>query len=164
MTGTLETNEVYQLLVGAGLDVRQESVSGPGPGDEPTVTLFVVTGAAHFAIRQYTTAEAVAAAGFTSGSAVAVGDAPFELWATNIVLDIGPTDAKAVPTAPDAPVASAALSIVAALDPYIGPFRQRAVNPLILPSSPAPPSPSASPARSGQPARTPRPSPSPRRP
>ena len=163
MSGTLETNEVYQLLLGAGLDLRQESVSSPGPGREPTVTLFVVTGAAHFAIRQYTTAEAVAAAGFTPGSAVAMGDAPFEFWATNIVLDIGPTDARALPKAPDAVVASAALSIVAALDPYIGPFQQRAVNPIVLPSSPAPPSPSASPTRSGQPARTPKPSPSPGR-
>ena len=162
--GTRETNEVYQLLVGAGLVVRQEGIGGPGPGGEPPVTLFVLIGPEHVAIHQYTTAAAVAMAGFIPGSTPAVGDAPFEFWAANIVIAIGPANAKLLPGPPDASDDAAAFSIVDALDPYIGPFEQRAVSPLILPSTPAPPSPSAHPTPTPKPARTPRPSPSPKRP
>ena len=162
--GTLETNEVYQLLVGAGLCIRQEGIGGPGPSGEPPVTLFVLIGPEHVAIHQYTTAEAVTQAGFIPGSTPAVGDAPFEFWATNIVVAIGPANAKLLPGPPDASDVAAAFSIVDALDPYIGPFEQRAVAPLILPSTPAPPSPSIRPTPTTKPARTPRPSPSPKRP
>ena len=145
--GTLDTNRVFQLLVAAGLPIHQESLGGPGPKGEPTVILYLVDGPVHVAIRQYSTPAAVAAAGFKPKSVVAKGDAPYELWSSNVVLDIGPSTAGVKPVAPDADVSAAANALVHALDPFIGPFQQRAVAPLLLPSTPAPTTPSPSPTK-----------------
>ena len=151
--GTLDSNQVFQLLAAAGLGVRQESLGGPGPKGEPTVVLYLVDGVAHVAIRQYSTAAAVAKAGFRPRSAVAIGDAPFEIWASNIVLDIGPTDTRRKPAAPDPAVASSAFDIVSMLDPFMGPLQQRAVQPLTLPSTPVPATPAPAPTTAPSPTK-----------
>ena len=147
--GPLDTNRVFQLLVGAGRAIHQESLGGPGPKGQPAVILYLVDGPVHVAIRQYTTPAAVAAAGFKAKSTIAKGDAPYELWASNIVLDIGPSAKGVKPVAPDTDVAATAAALAEILGPYIGPFQQRSVAPLALPSVPAsatpvPPSPGSS--------------------
>jgi hypothetical protein len=135
---------VFQILLAAGIPVHQESLGPGGSNGEPVATLYVVGDSVHIAIHQYATAAAVASAGYRSGSAVAAGDAPFEIWASNIVLDIGPVTPGVRPGSPDPTVGVIATAVVAALDPFLGPLAQRAVTPLTLPTAPAPsPTPTA---------------------
>jgi hypothetical protein len=157
ITGPVDTDRVFQILLAAGIPVHQESLGPAGPNGEPVTTLYVVGGSVHIAIRQYTTAAAVAAAGFRSGSAIAIGDAPFEIWASNVVLDIGPMTPGARPDPPDPAVGVIALAVATALDPYLGPLSQRALTPLTLPSAPVPATPGPSPSPSPRPSSRPSP-------
>ncbi len=159
--GSTDANRVFQILAAAGLPVHQESLGGPGPKGEPRLTLYVVAGAIPMAIGQYSSPKALAAAGYRPGSPVAKGDAPFEIWTSNVVVHLGEQTAGRLPGEPDAAVVTTAQRVVDVLDPYLGPLNQRAVQPVDLPSQAPTASPSTPPsaAPSAKPKATPKPKP-----
>ena len=166
IVGPTDANAVFQILANAGLPVTQESIGAPGPKGEPRLTLYVVAGAYPIAIGQFSSAKALAAAGYRPGSAVAKGDAPFEIWASNVALHIGDQSAGHMPGDPEQGLTTIAQRVVNALDPYLGPLNQRAVQPVTLPTQPfvASPSPGApaSVAPSTKPTAKPKPKPTPK--
>jgi hypothetical protein len=138
LTGNLDPNRIFQILAGAGLPVTQESL-GAGPSGEPVSVLFVRDGFQPLAIQQYSSPKALTEAGFKPGTKIAKGDSTYTFWAGNIVINLGPRDAKLLPVTPTAELQTEAARIVTALDPFIGPFYQRSVVAITLPSTPAPP-------------------------
>ncbi len=149
LAGNVDPNRIFQILAGAGLPVHQESL-GAGPKGEPVSVLFVRDGFHPLAIQQFSSPKAVTQAGFKPGSKIGKGDSTYTFWAANIVINLGPADAKVVPATPTVELQTEAARLVAALDPFIGPFYQRSVDPITLPSTPIPatPEPSKSPAPS----------------
>ena len=166
IVGPTDANAVFQILANAGLPVTQESIGAPGPKGEPRLTLYIVAGAYPIAIGQFSSAKALAAAGYQPGSAVAKGDAPFEIWASNVALHIGDQSAGHMPGDPEQGLTTMAQRVVNALDPYLGPLNQRAVQPVTLPTQPFVASPSpvapASVAPSAKPTAKPKPKPTPK--
>jgi len=140
ITGNVDPNRIFQILAGAGLPVHQESL-GAGPSGEPVSVLFVRDGFHPLAIQQYSSPKAVTQAGFKPGSKIGKGDSTYTFWAANIVINLGPADAKVIPATPTVDLQSEAARLVAVLDPFIGPFYQRSVDPITLPSTPVPPTP-----------------------
>lgn len=167
--GSVDANRIFQLLAGARLSVHQETLQGPGPKGEPNATLFIVDGSIKVSIDQFSSPHAVAIAGYTVGSRPVRGDAPYTLWAANIVIHIGNRQGGALPAGPDGATVTAAGEIARAIDPYIGPLSQRSVVALQLPSSPGPtldtPAPTAtataSPKPTPAPTKKPKPTPAP---
>jgi hypothetical protein len=153
LTGNVDPNRIFQILSAAGLPVHQESL-GAGPSGEPVSVLFVQDGFHPLAIQQYSSPKALAEAGYKPGSKIAKGDSTYTFWAGNIVINLGPREVKKIPVTPTVEMQREAARIVAALDPFIGPFHQRSVDPVTLPSTPVPatPPPTAAP-------RSPSPSP-----
>jgi hypothetical protein len=146
ITGNVDPNRIFQILAGAGLPVHQESL-GAGPSGEPVSVLFVRDGFQPLAIQQFSSPKAVIEAGFKPGTKIGKGDSTYTFWAANIVINLGPSDAKVVPATPTAELQTEAARVVSVLDPFIGPFYQRSVDPITLPSTPVPatPAPTASP-------------------
>jgi hypothetical protein len=140
LTGNVDPNRIFQILAGAGLPVYQESL-GAGPSGEPVSVLFVRDGFHPLAIQQFSSPKAVTQAGFKPGTKIGKGDSTYTFWAANIVINLGPADAKVVPATPTVELQSEATRLVAALDPFIGPFYQRSVDPITLPTTPVPPTP-----------------------
>ena len=165
--GAVDANRVFQIMASARLSVHQETLQGPGPHGEPNATLFIVDGSIPVSIDQFSSAGAVREAGYTAGSHPVRGDAPYTLWATNIVIHVGNRSAGALPAGPDGATQAAASEIARAIDPYLGPLTQRSVVPIVLPSTPQPvvatpsPSPTPSPSASPSPKVTPKPKPKP---
>jgi hypothetical protein len=165
IVGSVDANRVFQLLAAAHLSVHQETLQGPGPKGEPTATLFIVDGSIKVAIDQFSSARAVALAGYTTGSRPVKGDAPYTFWATNIVIHVGNSSDDALPAGPDTATQQAASEIVRVIDPYIGPLTQRSVVPLELPSTPEPaatPEPTPTPTATASPKPTPKVTPKPK--
>jgi len=154
LAGNVDPNRIFQILAAAGLPVHQESL-GAGPSGEPVSVLFVRDGFQALAIQQYSSPKAVTQAGFKPGTKIGKGDSTYTFWTANIVINLGPSDVGVIPATPTVELQSEAARVVAVLDPFIGPFYQRSVDPVTLPSTPAPaaPEPTASP-------RSPAPSPS----
>jgi hypothetical protein len=140
LTGNVDPNRIFQILAGAGLPVHQESL-GAGPSGEPVSVLFVRDGFHPLAIQQFSSPKAVTQAGFKPGTKIAKGDSTYTFWAANIVINLGPSDAKSVPATPTVELRTEAARVVAVLDPFIGPFYQRSVDPILLPTTPVPPTP-----------------------
>jgi hypothetical protein len=167
--GSVDANRIFQLLAAARLPVHQETLQGPGPKGEPNATLFIVDGSIKVSIDQFSSPRAVATAGYTAGSRPVRGDAPYTLWAANIVIHIGNRQSGALPAGPDGATVAAAGEIARAIDPYIGPLTQRSVVALQLPSTPQPsveaptptPAATASPKPTPKPTAKPKPKPSP---
>lgn len=155
--GSVDANRIFQLLAASHLSVHQETLQGPGPKGEPNATLFIVDGSIKVSIDSFSSAGAVVAAGYTSGSRTVKGDAPYTMWAANIVIHVGNRQSGALPAGPDAATQAAASEIARVIDPYIGPLTQRSVVPIELPSTPQPPI--ATPTPSATPTATPKPSP-----
>ena len=161
--GSVDANRVFQILAAARLVVHQETLQGPGPNGEPNATLFIVDGSIPVSIDQFSSPNAVRGAGYTAGSHTVKGDAPYTLWAANIVIHVGNRQDGALPAGPDSATQAAAAEIARVIDPYIGPLTQRSVTPLQLPSTPTPEITEAptSPPPSASPKPTPRPTPKP---
>jgi hypothetical protein len=163
--GSVDANRIFQLLAAAHLSVHQETLQGPGAHGEPNATLFIVDGSIKVSIDSFSSPAAVAKAGYTSGSRPVRGDAPYTLWAHNIVIHVGDQRSSALPAGPDQATTFAAAEIARAIDPYIGPLNQRSVVAIQLPSTPEPvlatPTPSPSPSPSPKPKVTPKPKPKP---
>lgn len=136
--GSVDANRVFQILASARLAVHQETLQGPGPKGEPNATLFIVDGSIPVSIDQFSSPGAVRSAGYTAGSHTVKGDAPYTLWAANIVIHVGNRQEGALPAGPDAATQAAANEIARVIDPYLGPLTQRSVTPLVLPSTPEP--------------------------
>jgi hypothetical protein len=163
--GSVDANRVFQLLVAAHLSVHQETLQGPGPHGEPNATLFIVDGSIPVSIDSFSSAHALAVAGYTAGSHTVRGDAAYTIWAANIVIHVGIRQAAALPAGPDTATQQAAAEIARVLDPYLGPLNQRSVVPLELPSTPEPiatPSPSPTPSPTATPSPNPKPTPKPK--
>lgn len=156
--GSVDANRVFQLLAAARLAVHQETLQGPGPHGEPNATLFIVDGSIPVSIDSFSSPKAVAEAGYTAGSHLVRGDAPYTIWAANIVIHVGNRQTGALPAGPDTATQQAAAEIVRVLDPYLGPLSQRSVVPLDLPSTPQP---SATPSATPTPSPTASPTPKP---
>jgi hypothetical protein len=95
-------------------------------------------------LTQFTTSAALeVAARFDLGQPPRQGDSPYMIAGLNILVEFGPhsTNDKA-PTAPDAAKREAAIALVNALHPLIGPLRQRSTEALPLPTPAATPAPS----------------------
>ncbi len=154
ITGNVDPNRIFQILAAAGLPVHQESL-GAGPSGEPVSVLFIRAGFQPLAIQQFSSPKAVREAGYKPGTKVGKGDSTYTFWAGNIVVNLGPQDDKVVPATPTVELQAQAVRMVAVLDPFIGPFEQRSVVPITLPTMPVPatPEPTATP-------RSPTPSPS----
>jgi hypothetical protein len=155
--GSVDANRIFQLLASAHLSVHQETLQGPGPKGEPNATLFIVDGSIKVSIDSFSSAAAVVAAGYTNGSHTVKGDAPYTMWAANIVIHVGNRQPTALPAGTDAATQAAASEIARAIDPYIGPLTQRSVVPIELPSTPEPPV--ATPTPTATPTLSPKPSP-----
>ncbi|HEV8490241.1 MAG TPA: hypothetical protein VGQ58_10690 [Candidatus Limnocylindrales bacterium] len=83
------------------------------------------------------------AARFDSGKPPRQGESPYMIAGMNILLEFGPhsTNDK-TPAPPESAKVDAALDLVRALDPLLGPLEQRSTQPLPLPTpvlTPAPP-------------------------
>jgi hypothetical protein len=163
ITGSVDANRIFQLLAAAHLSVHQETLQGPGPKGEPNATLFIVDGSIKVSIDSFSSAKAVATAGYTEGSRPVRGDAPYTLWASNIVIHVGNQQPGALPAGPDQATTFAAEEIARAIDPYIGPLTQRSVVPIVLPSTPEPAvaTPAPTPAATATPKSTAKPKPKP---
>jgi hypothetical protein len=157
--GSVDANRVFQLLAQAKLAVHQETLQGAGPKGEPNATLFIVDGSIKVSIDSFSSPAALAAAGYTAGSKPKRGDAPYTLWAANIVIHVGNQQSGALPAGPDSATQVAAEEIARAIDPYLGPLNQRSVVPIQLPSTPEPPVVTPAPAATPTPSPTPRPTP-----
>lgn len=165
--GSVDANRVFQILASARLAVHQETLQGPGSNGEPNATLFIVDGSIPVSIDQFSSPGAVRNAGYTAGSHTVKGDAPYTLWAANIVIHVGNRQSGALPAGPDAGTQAAAVEIARVIDPYLGPLTQRSVAPLQLPSTPTPEvtaaptsaPPSASPQPTPKPTKKPKPKP-----
>ena len=101
IVGAVDANRVFQILSSAKLAVHQETLQGPGPKGEPNATLFIVDGSIKVSIDSFSSPGAVAAAGYTPGSRPKRGDAPYTLWAANIVIHVGNQQGGALPAGPD---------------------------------------------------------------
>jgi hypothetical protein len=159
--GSVDANRVFQILAAARLAVHQETLQGAGPKGEPNATLFIVDGSIPVSIDQFSSPAAVRAAGYTAGSRTVKGDAPYTLWAANIVIHVGNRQGAALPAGPDAATQAAANEIARVVDPYLGPLTQRSVAPLVLPSTPEPAAtaePTPTPAPTAVPTASPKPS------
>jgi hypothetical protein len=157
ITGSVDANRIFQLLAAAHLSVHQETLQGAGPKGEPNATLFIVDGSIKVSIDSFSSPTAVANAGYTRGSRPVRGDAPYTLWASNIVIHVGNQQPGAFPAGPDQATTFAAEEIARAIDPYIGPLTQRSVTPIVLPSTPEPAA--ATPVPTPAPTATPKPKP-----
>ncbi len=102
---------------------------------------------------EFSSAQALLAASrFVPDKAPKRGDAAITIVGLNIMLEYGPKVTNAVtPEAPEAKYREAALALVRALDPLLGPLAQRSVAPLPLPTATPLPSPSGSPGPSPAP-------------
>ena len=159
ITGSVDVNRIFQLLAAAHLSVHQETLQGAGPKGEPSATLFIVDGSIKVAIDSFSSPAALASAGYTRGSKPVRGDAPYTLWASNIVIHVGNQQPGALPAGPDQATTIAAEEIARSIDPYIGPLTQRSVTPIVLPSTPEPAV--ATPTPTPAPTATPKPTPKP---
>jgi len=163
MVGNLDPNRIFQVLAAGNQSIHQESISS-GPTGEPVVVLFLRDGTQPLAIAQFSSAKAREEAGYTAGSAIGKGDSPYTFWAGNIVIQLGALEKDAIPAPPGQDLQKLAAELVAKIDPYIGPLYQRSVQPISLPSTPAPTAtqaPSATPKATpkASPKATPKPSP-----
>jgi hypothetical protein len=156
ISGNLDPNRIFQILSSAGYSVHQESISSDQSG-EPVLVLFLRDGIQPLTIAQFSTAKARAAAGYTAGSKLVIGDSPYTFWASNIVIHLGPRDERSMPSAPGTDLQTAAARLVTTIDPFIGPLVQRSVIQVALPTQASPePTPSASPAPKSSPKATPK--------
>jgi hypothetical protein len=170
LTTPFRAGEVILALREAGLEVVGNTARAGLPGTEPRTTMYATYGSWPLMVMEYSSAAALRkASGFAADDRILPGDPPFAFAAANLLIEYGPKRDGKKPVRPDLGRQAMALALVLALDPRVGPLRQRSISPLPLPT-PAPtpvPSPGVSPngaAGSGaSPGRSPRPSASPRR-
>jgi hypothetical protein len=142
--------EVYDALLATGIRIQPSTATSGGPSGEPRKSVNATYDGWPLVMREYSSSAALAANDPTEASKPGKGDPPFTLAGLNLVFEYGPSGTSAPPS--ERALASAQ-RLADALDPLIGPLRQRSVVPLSVSSTPAAASPSAAP--SGSPATTP---------
>lgn len=140
-------DEVFRLLQRAGIRITPNTASA-GAGGEPVKRINATYAEWPLVLTEFSTPEAlVAAASFDPSTPPAVGDPAYVLIGMNIQIEFGPhTTNQRTPAAPSEQQQAAAVALVAALDPLIGPLTQRSVAPIALPTGSPAPSAVASPA------------------
>ena len=135
-------DDVYRELAKAGLRITANTATIGTDG--VTVKRINATYASWpLIMTEYKSTNALQlAARFDSGQPPRQGESPYMIAGMNILLEFGPhsTNDKAPPP-PEAEHVSAALELVEALHPLVGPLEQRSTEPLPLPtpmSTPAP--------------------------
>jgi hypothetical protein len=140
-------DDVYQELAKAGLRITANTATIGTDG--VTVKRINATYASWpLVLTEFKSTSARRVAGrFDSGRPPRQGESPYMIAGMNILLEFGPhsTNDK-TPAPPESAHVSAALDLVRALHPLLGPLEQRSTQPLPLPTPvPTPAPPSASP-------------------
>jgi hypothetical protein len=155
---------IYNLLLAAKLGIQRDTAVTGQPGTEPVETFNLIDHAQPLAVLQFSSAKAVADAGWNATAKIDLGDSAYTFYTLNIVIHLGPRSHARLPDSPDPDLTRLATQLVAVLDPYIGPFNQVSLIPIQLPSVATPP-PTAvpSPKVTPKPKTTPKPKPKPTR-
>jgi hypothetical protein len=137
---------VFRALGAAGLRiVSNNAVSGP-PGGEPRLRINATYANWPLVIHEYSSSAALRAhASFRPGGRPAIGEAPFNLAGLNVLVEFGPHAKNRNEPPPEPAFRDAAVALIAALDPLIGPLEQMSIEPLPLPTLTPQPGTSASP-------------------
>lgn len=144
MTEPASVDDVLKKLASAKLRITTNTASVGTDGI--TVKRIIATYAEWpLVLTQFTTSEALTvAARFDLGKPPRQGEAPYMIAGLNILVEFGPhsTNDK-TPAPPEAAKRDAAILLVNALHPFIGPLRQRSTEALPLPTPVATPAPSS---------------------
>jgi hypothetical protein len=139
-------DEVIRKLNQGGLRITPNTASA-GTGGEPVKRINATYADWPFVVTQYSSAGALfETTGFDPTSPPRLEEAPYIIVGLNILIQFGPhSDNDRSPAPPSAAKRDAAMALIAALDPLLGPLQQRSTDPLPLPGDPAPslPAPSA---------------------
>lgn len=157
LTDPASADTVYQALRKAGLPVTANSANA-GIGGEPLKRLNLTYDGWPLLIQEFSSADALGVTTrFSPKHRPQFGDPAYTFVGLNLFIEYGPHTTNHLPETPDQRFIDAAMKLVAALDPLIGPLRQSSVSPIPLPTAPlASPAPSASgPADSASPSVSP---------
>lgn len=159
LVAPVNANDLFVALRSAGLEIIGNNTRVAG--GEPRRTISATYASWPLYIEEFGSAKALAKrSGFNPKKKPVAGDPPYVIVGANILVAYGPIDARRKPGKPDARHAEAARALVLALDPLIGPLRQRSAVPVALPTPTTPPTPtgaSSTPGPLGSPATSPGP-------
>jgi len=146
MTEPASVDEVLKKLAVAKLRITANTAS-VGTDGVTVKKINATYGDWPMILTQFTTSAALqVAARFDLGKPPRQGESPYMFAGLNILVEFGPHSANdKVPAAPSADKREAAIALVNALHPLIGPLRQRSTEAVPLPTPAATPAPSASP-------------------
>lgn len=130
----------------AGLTVIGNTARAGLPGEEPRTTMFATYGSWPLTVIEYSSSATLRkGSGFVPNDRILPGDPPYVFVAANVLVEYGPRRDGRKPARPTADQRAAALTLVQALDPRVGPLVQRSITPAPLPTPVLTPSPIATP-------------------
>jgi hypothetical protein len=135
LTEPASADAVFRALGAAGLRVVPNNAVTGRPGEEPRLRINATYVNWPLVIHEYSSAAALRAhAPFRAGGRPTIGDAPFNLAGLNILVEFGPHAKNRNEPPPDPRFREAAVALIDALDPLIGPLEQMSIEPLPLPT------------------------------
>ncbi len=137
---------IFRALGAAGLRIVSNNAVAGGPGDEPRLRINATYASWPLVIEEYSSSAALRKnAPFRPGSRPSIGEAPFNLAGLNILVEFGPHAKNRNEPPPEPAFRAAAVALIEALDPLIGPLAQMSIEPLPLPTLTPQPGASAAP-------------------
>jgi hypothetical protein len=136
LTAPASVDDLFRLLGAADIRITPNSATG-FPGDDPVKRINATYADWPLALTEYSSAEALLAlTRFDPERAPRRGESPYNLAAMNILIEYGPPVSDDAPSdAPDDVHRTAFLALIAAVDPLIGPLRQRSLEAVPLPAA-----------------------------
>jgi hypothetical protein len=140
-------DDLFRLLGGADIRITPNTATG-FPGGDPVKRINATYANWPLVLTEYTSVDTLTnLSRFDPKKPPRRGESPYILAGMNILIEYGPQVTNDLEPAPPDPNRRAAfLALVAALDPLIGPLRQRSVEPVPLPAATPLPGASAAPA------------------
>jgi hypothetical protein len=150
LTEPASIDTVIRALTGAGLRITPNMAS-TGPGGEPVKRINATYSDWPLVLTQFTSAAALRDVGAFDASKPPIrGESPYIIVGLNVMIEFGPHSTNdRTPAPPTEQKRAAAIALVAALHPLIGPLAQRSTDPVELPGGGR--APSAAPAASARP-------------
>jgi hypothetical protein len=155
LTEPASVDDVIRALTGSGLRITPNMAS-TGPGGEPVKRVNTTYSDWPLVLTQFSSSAALREVGeFDASEPPVRGESPYIIVGLNIMIEFGPHSTNdRTPAPPSEQKRAAAVALVAALHPLLGPLAQRSTDPVELPrgggaasaapSTPAGPTPAAS--------------------
>jgi hypothetical protein len=142
LTEPASVDDVIRGLTGGGLRITPNMAS-TGPGGEPVKRVNATYSDWPLVLTQFSTSAALLeVGGFDPSKPPIFGDSPYTIAGLNIMIEFGPHSTNdRTPAPPTEQKRAAAVALVAALHPLLGPLALRSTDPLQLPGAGGRPSP-----------------------